>query len=80
MKQKNYNKPTINQVTSKLVELQTVLTNLIYEHQDLKSAFASYLEFKGDTKKWIKWVNDKVDNSKKTSKDTPTSSKKKKVG
>ena len=80
MKQKNYDKPTTNQLSANIIELQNVLTNLIYEHQDLKSAFASYLEFKGDSDKWIKWINGKVKISKKTSKKTPTSSKKKKVG
>ena len=80
MKQKNYNKPTVNQLSQKIVELQTVVTNLIYEHQDLKSAFASYVDFKGDTNKWIKWIENKVKSSEKKSKKTPTSSKKKKVG
>lgn len=80
MKQKNYTKPTINQLTSSIIELQNVLNFLVHEHQDLKAAFASYIDFKGDTDKWIKWINNKVKNSEKTSKKTPTSSKKKKVG
>ena len=80
MKQKNYTKPTINQLTSSIIELQNVLNFLVQEHQDLKAAFASYIDFKGDTDKWIKWINNKVKNSEKTSKKTPTSSKKKKVG
>ena len=68
MKQKNYTKPTANQLSQKVIELQNVVMNLIYEHEDLKSAFASYLDFKGDTDKWIKWVGNKVESSKKTSK------------
>ena len=38
------------------------------------------VDYKKDTKKYIKWVENKVQNSKITSKKTPTSSKKKKVG
>ena len=80
MKQKNYNKPTINQMAQIITEQQKVLASLIYEVQDLRSAFGAYLDYKKDTKKYIKWVENKVQNSKITSKKTPTSSKKKTVG
>ena len=44
MKQKNYNKPTINQMAQIITEQQKVLASLIYEVQDLRSAFCAYLD------------------------------------
>ena len=80
MKQKKYNKPTINEIAQKVSELQNVLANMMYEVQDLRSAFGAYLDYKKDTTKYIKWVENKVKSSEITSKKTPTGSKKQKVG
>ena len=83
MKQKNNNKPTINQIASSMHDVRIVIGRMIHEIEDLKTGLASYIEFKKDNKKWLDWINKQVSesqNSQITSKKTPTSSKKKKVG
>ena len=83
MKQKNNNKPTINQIASSMHEVRVVIGRMIHEIEDLKTGLASYIEFKKDNKKWLDWINKQVSesqNSQITSKKTPTSSKKEKVG
>ena len=83
MKQKNYSKPTINQLASSMHEVRVVIGKMIHEIEDLKTGLASYIEFKKDNKKWLEWINKQVkesQDSKIKSKKTPTSSKKKKVG
>ena len=83
MKQKNNNKPTINQIASSMHDVRIVIGRMIHEIEDLKTGLASYIEFKKDNKKWLDWINKQVSesqNSQITSKKTPTSSKKEKVG
>ena len=83
MKQKNYSKPTINQLASSVQEVRIVIGNMIREIEDLKTGLASYVAFKNDNKKWVEWINKQVKESQDTkfsNKKTPTSLKEKKVG
>ena len=58
MKQKRNKKPTLK-------DIETVVSSLIVDLRNLSSAFHSYIDYKKDGEKWIKWLDKKVNTKKK---------------
>ena len=58
MKQKRNRKPTLK-------DIEAVVSSLIVDVRNLSSAFHSYIDYKKDGEKWIKWLDKKVNTKKK---------------
>ena len=57
-------KPTKKEINSDMKDIRIVLSRLLIDIREIKSALGSYIEFKNDTDKWTKWLNKQSKGSK----------------
>ena len=67
-------KPTMKEVKTAIDNIIIHMSNMQREMTRLDSAVASYVEYKGDSKKWPKWLEKKMEKlNVSTGKDTSKS-------
>ena len=59
-------KPTIKEIDSDMKDIRIVLSRVLTDMNEIRSALGSYIDFKKDTKKWTKWIDKKIKNSNKS--------------
>jgi hypothetical protein len=57
-------KPTMNEVKDVINNMLIELSQMSKTMRAIDSALASYVEFKGDSVEWSKWVQEKIDENK----------------
>ena len=61
-------KPTKKEINSDMKDIRIVLSRLLIDVQEIKSALGSYIEFKKDTSEWTKWLDKKIKETRKKEK------------
>ena len=72
-------KPTKKEIDSDMSDIRVVISRLIGDNYELRSALHSYIEFNGDMDKWKDWIKKELQNNEISNKKASKTLKNEKV-